>query len=196
MRTILLFIYLFFSIAKAATFTHEETNLHFPECLSSWKQTKVTKFPEKNLGVEIDYSGPNKAVASFYVYMGGIDKIPTGSENAVVQKEFSNLQKQVEGALKTKFQDVSKLLESSPEISSEQQKATLSVAAFQFSNNGHRWLSWVLITGYKSHFLKLRYTQCFDKDGDIELGQKMLKDIVTAFIDKNDDNAEAFWQKH
>ena len=121
----------------------------------------MTQFPQTQLGVGIDYTGPNGAIASFFVYARGIARIPTGAETAPVKQEFAKSQDELTSALQGRFGNVQKLLESTPDVTNKGRKATLLASAYQFSDpvpNGHRRRSWVLLTGFNAHFLKLRYT--------------------------------------
>ena len=184
------------SVAQAGTFTHSQTNLHFPDRLAKWKKTKVTQFPQKQLGVAINYSGPGDAIASFYVYTGGVAKIPTGAQNAAVKREFAKTQDEMASAMQSRFRNVQKFMESTPDVINNGRKATLVAAAFQFHDpapGGHRRLSWVLLTGFKNHFLKLRYTHLYDKDTDT--GQQALRDLIMSFLAANQDNAGSFWMR-
>lgn len=195
------FLALFFCLlladaASAATFTEATTNLHFPETIGAWQRLNMIHFPEKKLGVEIDYQNRDGAIAAFYVYDAGLSRIPTGAENSVVKKEFEKVQKEMLATVTARFTEVSKLLESHPTVKGPGKNATLSVAAYQFREKpkGRHHLSWILITGYKNQFLKLRYTHSFDRGkSDFDRGQVDLKQLVTGFLDRNKDNTEAFW---
>jgi len=196
MRIALFVFILSCSVAQAGTFTHAPTNLHFPDRLAKWKKVKVTQFPQKHLGVEIDYSGPGDAIASFYIYTGGVGSIPTGAQNAAVKREFVKTQDEMASAMQSRFRNVQKFMESTPDVTNKGRKATLLAAAYQFHDptpGGHRRLSWVLLTGFKHHFLKLRYTHLYDKDTDT--GQEALRDLVMSFLAANEDNAASFWMR-
>jgi hypothetical protein len=178
--------------AQAGTFTDKETSLHFPDTLGQWKKTLVNRFPDKKLGVEINYKH-GEAIASFVVYSGGISKIPTGAENAVVQGHFAADVRESMSYVQSRFKDVSRVLDSNPDVKHEGKRATLLATAFQFSGD-RKWLQWLLMTGYKNRFLKLIYTQPFNNPKtDIPNGQDQLRNLVMAFLDKNQDNTDAFW---
>jgi hypothetical protein len=182
--------------AGAATFNEKTTNLQLPDAIGAWQRRNVIRFPDKQLGVEIDYQNRDGAIAAFYVYNRGLARIPTGAENSAVKKEFGTVQQEMLAIVTSRFTEVSKLLESHPTIKGTGKKATLSVAAYQFREKpkGRRHLSWLLISGYKNQFLKLRYTHSFDRGKpDFDRGQVDLKQLVTGFLDKNADNIGAFW---
>jgi len=49
--------------------------------------------------------------------------------------------------------------------------------------------------GLSKRFLKLIYTQPFNNPTkDIPEGQEKLRDLIVAWLDKNDENRDAFWQ--
>ena len=179
--------------ASARTFTDKATNLHFPDVIGEWQKTKVTQFPAKELGVEVDYKNQADAIASFYIYTAGVSKIPTGAENSVVRAQFTETQREMISYIQNRFKNVSKVLESTPDVTHEGKRATLLATAYKFSGD-RNWLSWALLTGYRNRFLKLRYTQPFDSpEADIPRGQRELRNLIVGFLGKNEDNTEAFW---
>ena len=179
--------------ARAGTFTEKATNLHFPDQIGEWKKTLVDRFPDASYGVEINYKSHGDAIASFVVYTGGISKIPTGAENSVVQTEFA---KDVQGSMayvQNRFKDVSRVLDSKPDVNFHGKRATLVATAFQFAGD-KKWLQFQLMTGYKNRFLKLIYTQPFNNPKtDIPEGRKKLRDLIVIWLDKNEENKDAFW---
>jgi hypothetical protein len=180
--------------AHAGTFTDKATNLHFPDQIGEWKKTMVNRFPDPNMGVEINYKSHGDAIASFVVHTGGIPKIPTGAENDVVRTAFGVDARGAMEYVQSRFKDVSKVLDSTPDVNYHGKRATLLATAFQFSGD-KKWLQFLLMTGYKNHFLKLIYTQPFNNPTtDIPEGQKRLRDLIFAWLDKNDENRDAFWQ--
>jgi len=181
------------TIARAGTFTDQATNLHFPDAIGEWHKTRVTQFPEKHLGVEIDYQGRGGAIASFYVYSGGASKISTGAENGMVKGEFAVAQREQVASMQSRFGNVSKILESNPDVTHQGKRATMLATAYKFTSK-RDWLSWILLTGYRNRFLKLYYTHPFgNPKTDIPRGQQELRDLVLGFLNRNHDNTDAFW---
>jgi hypothetical protein len=180
--------------AHAGTFTDKASNLHFPDQIGEWRKTMVNQFPDKKLGVEINYKSRGDAIASFVVYSGGISKIPTGAENSVVQAQFAQDARGSMAYVQNRFKDVSRVLDSKPDVNFNGKRATLLATAFQFSGD-KKWLQFLLMTGYKNRFLKLIYTQPFNNPKtDIPEGQKRLRDLIVTWLDKNEENKDAFWQ--
>jgi len=96
--------------------------------------------------------------------------------------------------VENRFKDVSRVLDSNPNVNFHGKRATLLATAFQFSGD-KKWLQFLLMTGYKNRFLKLIYTQPFNNPKtDIPEGQKNLRDLILSWLDKNDENRDAFWQ--
>jgi hypothetical protein len=182
------------AVAHAGTFTDKATNLHFPDQIGEWRKTIVHQFPDQKLGVEINYKSRGDAIASFVVHSGGIPKIPTGAENSVVQTAFAVDARGAMEYVQGRFKDVSKVLDSKPDVNYNGKRATLLATAFQFSGD-KKWLQFLLMTGYKNRFLKLIYTQPFNNPKtDIPEGQKKLRNLILLWLDKNEDNKDAFWQ--
>jgi hypothetical protein len=180
--------------AHAGTFTDKATNLHFPDQIGEWKKTDINQFPDPKLGVEINYKSRGAAIASFVVYHGGIAKIPTGAENSVVETAFAVDARGAMMYVQSRFKDVSKVLDSKPDVNFHGKRATLLATAFQFSGD-KKWLHFLLMTGYKNRFLKLIYTQPFNNPKtDIPEGQKKLRELIVLWLDKNEENKDAFGQ--
>ena len=180
--------------AHAGTFTDKPTNLHFPDQIGEWRKTMVNQFPDKKLGVEINYKSRGDAIASFVVYSGVVSKIPTGAENSIVQAQFAEDVRSSMAYVQNRFKDVSRVLDSKPDVNFRGKRATLLATAFQFSGD-KKWLQFLLMTGYKNRFLKLIYTQPFNNPKtDIPGGQKKLRGLIVTWLDKNEENKDAFWQ--
>ena len=183
-----------YATARAGTFTDKTTNLHFPDQIGDWKKTHLLQFPDKKLGVEINYKSPGEAIASFVVFNGGIPKIPTGAENRAVQIKFSADLDESMAYVRSRFKDVTKFFDSNPSVAHGGKRATLLASGFLFSGD-RKWMQYQLMTGYKNRFLKLIYTQPFNNPKtDIPKGQKELRDLILTWLDKNDENRDDFWQ--
>jgi hypothetical protein len=154
----------------------------------------VLRFPDPKLGVEINYKSRGEAIASFVVYNAGISNIPTGAENNVVQTQFAKDTQSSMAYVQNRFKDVGKILDSKPDVNFHGKRATLLATAFQFSGD-KKWLQFLLMTGNKNHFLKLIYTQPFNNPKtDIPEGQQKLRELILKWLDRNDENRDAFWQ--
>jgi len=118
------------AVTYAGTFTDNATKLHFPDQIGEWKKTDVIHFPDQKLGVEVNSKSRGTAIASFVVYSAGVSKIPTGAENKVVQAEFAQ---DVAGSMtyvRQHSKDVSKVLNSTPNINFHGKRASLIATAF------------------------------------------------------------------
>ncbi len=195
MRTRIILILLACCVtARGETFTDKNTNLHFPDRIGEWRKTMVNQFPDGKLGVEINYKSRGGTIASFVVYSGGIAKIPTGAENDVVRTQFAEDVRSSMVHVYNHFKNIFRALDSNPTVNFHGKRATLLATAFRFSGD-KTWLQFLLMTGYKNRFLKLIYTQPFNNPKtDFQEGQKELRDLIVSWLDKNDENRDAFWQ--
>jgi hypothetical protein len=183
--------------ATAATYTDKATKLQFPDKLGSWERSDVHHFDEAALGTSIGYQHPLTGVATFYIYSNGLKKIPTGGKSDMVKREFASVLKQIETLYSgEKYENLKKVMDAAPEVTSNGKTATLLASIYSFSVRGEhppQRLSYALLTGYRNRFLKLRFTLPADVEKTPERGQEELKQLVTALLLANKQHADAFW---
>ena len=186
------------SAVSGGTYTDPSTKLRFPDRLGAWKKVDVKTFPEKQLGVSLQYQHAVAGSATVYIYNKGVRKIPTGATNDVVRGEFAAVEQEIQGiTAQFGYQNVQKLLDSTPEIKHNGKVATLLAAAYSFEDPKARppnRISYALLTGYRNRFLKLRFTLPGNFEKTPERGISELKELVFAFLQANQSNAAAFWQ--
>ena len=177
-----------------ATYTNAQTRLRFPSELGNWVRTAVKVFPEKELGVQVGYARQGFAKADLYIYNGGMTNIPTGVDSKVVQEEFTKTEGHILRLAKMgQYKNVQKILDSTPEITADTGVAKLLVTMYRItipSYQAEPLFSWILLTGYKNHFLKLRYSHNAD---EIEKGQEELKMLIAEFLKANESETEHFF---
>ena len=183
--------------ATAATYTDKATKLRFPDNLGSWEKKDVHHFDDPALGTSIGYRHPLTGVASFYIYNKGVKKIPAGGRNDVVRREFASVLDEIEATYSgEKYEHLKKIMDAVPEVRNNGKMATLLASVYSFSvreEHPPQRLSYVLLTGYRNRFLKLRFTLPADFEKTPERGQEELKQLVTALLLANKQHAAAFW---
>ena len=63
----------------------------FPDSVGELHFDKRFEFPQKALGVNIRYKREGPVIGSIYVYNSGLAQIPSGTENPVVRRHFSQV---------------------------------------------------------------------------------------------------------
>lgn len=124
-------------------------------------------------------------------------KIPTGGKSEVVRREFAGVLGEIEATYSgADYEHLKKVMDAAPEVRSNGKTATLLASLYSFSVRGEhppQRLSYVLFTGYRNRFLKVRFTLPADFEKTPERGQEELRQLVTAFLEANKQHAAAFW---
>jgi hypothetical protein len=170
------------------------TGLRFPLQVNDWKRKEVRTFSQKEWGVQIGYALDGFAKADLYIYNGGSVTIPTGIDSDIVRKEFYGVQGAILDQGKTgKYMYTEKVLDSAPEIKTDKGIAKVLVAMYRLAVPDKQtapFSSWILLTGYINHFIKIRYSHDADQ---FEKGQEALKVLITELLKANEGETKYFF---
>lgn len=197
------FACLLFAIAYAFpafaldAYQHPDTQLVFPSALGKFELKYTHVYPQKPLGVAIDYASPNLGKLDFYVYDFGIPGIEDGVDSKPVRQMiemadadihkverfgmYENLRPIIPmGSIMSVSSDDPvfeyKFLATAYELVVNHEKAKGS----QLGEG--KQVSILMVTGLKKHFLKVRYTYSMDSVLD---GQAALDGLLTDFFKIN-----------
>ncbi len=170
------------------SYVDPSTGLIFPKLLGTYNRIGTHEFPDKRLGVVIQYRG--FARADVFIYDNGYSHISTGTDSDAVKTEFGHIQEEfISETSKSPFSNLQKILETAPaaEIKADNQVAKVLAAMYTFSMKRRdgselEMESWILLTGFKEKLLKLRFTL---PKRDPKLSQTELRSFVTNFLDAN-----------
>ncbi len=151
-----LLISLFVQQAQGEPYLHRATGIVFPDKIAGLENVEVTDYEAKHpgLGIGISYRKP-EIKADIYLYKGGLSHIPEGINSSLITQHFE----QVVGDIYTyekkgMYHSVKKLSEG--EISLGNQPALSS--SFSYFQADIERVSYIYLTGYDKHFLKIRFT--------------------------------------
>lgn len=165
-------------------YTNLETNIKFPPKLSGWTRSDIKLFPLKQAGVQIDYLRAGSAKTSIYIYNGGIADIPTGIDSEVIKSVFEVSQKEILNLVDSgKYNKVQKLQDSTQILTIDNNTVKALVSQYRITgteNLQQPIFSWIILTGYKGHFLKIRCTR--NDIETIEKGQEELKSLIAELL--------------
>ena len=141
-------------------FIEPATGILFQSDICDIPKQGMTVFPrQKELGVGIAYQYEDRITATFYVFNAGILKIEDGIESDAVKAYFQQAIEDVFTMQKTgeyKNVTVVKQIEMDFQIQSEKLKALF--AQFDLTAANLESGSFLLMTGFKNQFFKIRYT--------------------------------------
>lgn len=180
-----LLIFLFVQQVHGGTYLHRATGIEFPDKIAGLENVKVTDYEDRYPGLGIGVSYRHSGIkADIYLYKGRFPQIPQGINSPLITHHFE----QVVGDIynyekKGAYQSVKKLSEG--KISLGHQSA-LS-ASFSYFEKDIERLSYIYLTGYDNHFLKIRFTyyQSVKTDGKASLSD-FLKTIGELMVKSKD----------
>lgn len=172
--------------AQTFDYVHPETNLSFPAQLGSYRRVRIRSDPDPGVGTGITYTGWGQA--EVFVYDMGYDAIPTGVDSTPFRQAFAHATSSLWNRTNSPpFRNGSVVLQSEPIVRMEDRIAKLRVAMFSYTRVGEdgredEMSTWLLMTAYKDHFLKLLFTH---PGSDPAEPQEALRELILAFLEAN-----------
>jgi hypothetical protein len=184
------------AIEVPRAYVHPATNLSFPPQLGAFHRTLVRQYPDPRIGVQISYTLRDFAKADLFIYDLGLTKIPTGIESDEVKEAFSQAENELrQFASVPPYKNPQRSMVATPTIEHRGRKSKLLVTMYTLTaeredGSNLTLASWIILTGYKNKFLKLRYTHPF---AQYDQGLKELRDLVLGFVEANPNETQYFF---
>ncbi len=163
--------------SSAEPYQHPATGFVFPDHFAEMDKGKVTDYEKDHpgLGVSASYDAPGITL-TIYLYDMGMKSISSDLNSAVFTEHFEQVVGEViQAENRGVYSSVMRLSEAEVFLSSTQTGPRALAASFSYVQNGRERLSKLYLTGYKDHFLKVRFT--YDKIVQIK-GEKTLKQFL------------------
>lgn len=163
--------------AAAGSYRHEPTGLLFPERLAQLEKGEVTDFEPQipGGGIGVGYSGPGITV-TLYVYALGRKSIPDGFQSRVLKEHFKETVGDVmEAGRRGLYKGGKKESEGVAAWDAGETGRKSLHAQFRFTQGGRERHSHLYLTGFRDHFIKIRFTYDAQVQGAAE---KTLKDFL------------------
>ena len=144
----------------------KQTGLAFPAKLAGLTRSRVQTYGQQALGVSVGYSGEQLLKTDVYVYNKGIKEIPDGVDSKVVKDEIQQCVAEIKKMEQMGYYSSVAELASSIRVFGEdngQKKALCRSFVYQEERRTGvpspvKRKSYLLLTGYKNHFFKIRFT--------------------------------------
>jgi len=147
--------------APIGAYSSPHLDLTFPETQAGLTIASVTEYEPRmpGMGTAFHYHAPN-AKASIYLYTAGMPQILDGIESGVMRGHFEQVVQEIFRAEKRGlYVSVSRLdADGVVVLSSAGHFIPLLHASFKVSQQGTERLSYLSLTGYRNHFVKVRLT--------------------------------------
>jgi hypothetical protein len=166
--------------ASAAPTVHPGTKLNFaPNLGGSQLASSAVIGSGPNQGYSYQYATPQKMQIVAYVYDGG-RRVPSGSDNAVVLRQFSNdfdnAEQQVKSAGYTNFE------RQAVASTCSYGAVTFRCAIYSAASQSGRLYSKLLLTGYNGYFVKIRIDWSQAAGHSVSDADRTLEAFVTALM--------------
>ena len=149
--------------AEAEPYRHPATALVFPEKIAGMVKGKVTNFEHERpgLGISIGYNTPS-ITTTIYIYTLGLTNIPNGAGSKAILQHFKQVIADVYAAERFGlYKSVMKLSKETVSLGCDAGSSKALSALLAYTQSGTERFSRIYLTGYKDHFIKIRFT--YDK---------------------------------
>ncbi|MBI4987675.1 MAG: hypothetical protein HZC23_02545 [Rhodocyclales bacterium] len=186
-RLCLIFLVLLPSVVWAqGLYEHPGTNLQFPARLAKFERTRVHRYDDPKLGVQVSYVIPELGKADFYVFDYGLTVIPPGINSDTVRSMYASADRDVQGFVESgMYLEFEKLFPLGAVMRAKDSNLEWYVAAYKFRLNRENTepvVSWLLVTGYRNHFVKIRFSHLASR---AETGRSEVGALLQAFGEAN-----------
>ncbi len=143
---------------KKEPFHDEKTGLVF-EDVNGFERLDTHHFKGRGLGYSVDYRSKSGIRISVYVYDFELPEIPDGPFSPLIKQQYENskrdiIQAKEQGA----YQEAEELANEVIVLGEDDEAPKLRKATFRVRRSDKDWISYIYLTGYKKHFLKVRST--------------------------------------
>jgi len=167
-------------------YEHPDTRLAFPARLAAFEFASVHRHEDPRLGVQVSYVLPGLGKADFTVYSYAQKRIPSGVESELVRSAFRSADRDVYSLYESaQYLELKRLVPLESILEPVDGKPEFYVAAYTYRpgrEDAGRVVSWLLVTGLRNHFFKVRYTHTAD---EAEKGRLALGRLLAAFFEIN-----------
>jgi hypothetical protein len=150
----------------ADSWRHDGTGMVFPARLGGLLLQGTESYGQQELGASVRYEGPQFLKADVFLYTLGIQQIPDGIDSELVKKHFESVSQDVLNAVRRGW--YSSLVEvghGTVQLGTSREGQRALYRCFEYDQNPspttatlERRRSYVILTGYRNHFVKIRFT--------------------------------------
>jgi hypothetical protein len=169
-------------------YEHSESGFRFPARLGAFDRTSVHRFDEPKLGVQIGYVARGLGKLDLYVFNYGFAEVSTGIKSDLVRSAYAGADRDVQSLAKSgQYLDLERILPLGAVMRIEGDGLGFHVASYKFRPNranADTLLSWLLVTGLRNQFVKIRYSHLAS---EAQRGRAELDALIAAFLSANKD---------
>ena len=163
--------------AKSAIKVAPELKISFP-VVKGWEKSEVTTYPVAALGYSVNYESEEGGRVTVYVYNSGRSKIVNGAKDKVIKDEIEKAKSEIlEFEKRGVYQNVKEIKNETIALGGENGKVESLHYLLSMSARGNELTSEIYLFGYKNHFIKLRATRLYEKEG---IKNQAMTDLLSA----------------
>jgi hypothetical protein len=159
---------------------HDETGIVFPARLGGMVCRGMDRYGQQELGVSVRYEGAHLLKTDVYLYNMGLKVIPNGVDSDAVRNHFEGVTQDVFAAQRQGlYSSVVEIGSGTTLIGSPKEGLRALYKCFEYYQNPspgivstERRRSYLVLTAYRNHFLKIRLTFLTNTE---QYGEAMLK---------------------
>jgi hypothetical protein len=145
---------------------HDETGIVFPARLGGMVCRGMDRYGQQELGISVRYEGAHLLKTDVYLYNMGLKAIPNGPDSDVVRNHFEGVTQDLFAAQRQGlYSSVVEIGSGTTLIGSPREGLRALYKCFEYHQNPspgivstERRRSYLVLTGYRNHFLKIRLT--------------------------------------
>jgi hypothetical protein len=189
LRLVVLWLFILPALAWGqGLYEHAESGFRFPAHLGAFERTSVHRFDEPKLGVQIGYVAPGLGRLDVYVFNYGFSEIPKGIKSDLVRTAYSSADRDVQSLAKSgQYLELERVIPLGGVMALSTDDTEFYVASYKLRPNranADPLLSWLLVTGLRNQFVKIRYSHLASEE---QKGRAELDRLVAAFLATNKD---------
>ena len=165
-------------------YTDVATGITFPPELGICKKVGVQVYREKRLGISVRYIGPDYFKADIYIYNGGHTDISDGIESQVVTSMNHQARQDITTAQTLGYyQDVEIVEKTELTFAAGDFSLPALFTLCRFTAHDQEVHSYLVLTGFRGNFLKVRCTFPQDNARGRELFDQLIAGLAQALAE-------------
>ncbi len=153
-------------VLAADTWRHDGTGMVFPSRLGGLIYQGTESFEQQEFGVAVRYQGPQLLKADVFLYNLGLQRIPNGIDSELIKRHFESVSQDVVNAEKRGwYASLVEVGSGTVALGDSRGGHRALYRCFEYDQNPgpttastQRRRSYVILTGYQNHFVKIRFT--------------------------------------
>lgn len=144
---------------QPARYVHAPTGLAFPPKIAKLSYEGVRRFRNPGLGVGVRYRHPSGVLLDLFIYNLGLKHIPSDADSDVIHKQLDQAMADIRAVERQgRYPNLAVQDRGIVSLTLKQGAPQALRIGLSFGTKENRYRSYLYVLGYRSHFVKIRYT--------------------------------------